>query len=97
MLPAIAAKFSTSELAVLKAIGEEVVKHGICSHAIAAIAGTCRSTAKNAMRTAEALRLRFDASPRALASHLADPTLFSVTSLLFFPVTSLLFWQILVP
>jgi hypothetical protein len=32
MPPAIAAKFSTSELAVLKVIGEEVVKHGLCSH-----------------------------------------------------------------
>ena len=38
--------------------------------------------------------MRFDASPRALASHWADATLYRI---IFFPVTSLSFWQFLVP
>ena len=38
--------------------------------------------------------MRFGASPRALASHWADATLYRI---IFFPVTSLSFWQFLVP
>ncbi len=60
MPPALAARFTTSELAVLKIVADEVHTRGSCRlflDAIAARAGTSRSTAKNALRQARTLGL----------------------------------------
>lgn len=54
--PALAARFTTGELAVLKVIADEVRARGVCElhvDAIAARAGVSASTARNARRTAE--------------------------------------------
>ena len=54
--PAIAATFTTGELAVLKVISDEVLAHGACDRSLnelAARAGVCRSLAKRAVRLAE--------------------------------------------
>jgi hypothetical protein len=58
MPPAIAAHFTTGEAAVLRIVGDEVRVHGCCAlhlDAIAARAGVCRSTARNAIATAQRL------------------------------------------
>ena len=58
MPPALACKFTVSELAVLRIVGDEVRQHGHCNRCvdeIAARAGVCRSMVKNAIR--EAARL----------------------------------------
>jgi hypothetical protein len=58
--PALAAKFTTSELACLKVIGGEIARHGVCSlhlDTIAAIAGTCRTVVQSALRIAKSLGL----------------------------------------
>jgi hypothetical protein len=60
MPPALACKFTVSELAVLRIVGDEVRQHGACDRCadeIAARAGVCRSMVKNAVR--EAARLGF--------------------------------------
>src|SRR3954454_21833299 len=60
MPPALACKFTVSELAVLRIIGDEVRQHGHCDRCVdelAARAGVCRSMAKNAIRTAARLGL----------------------------------------
>src|SRR3954469_7049296 len=60
MPPAMACKFTVSELAVLRIVGDEVRRHGhcaVCIDAIAARAGVCRSMVKNAVRTAASLGL----------------------------------------
>src|SRR5206468_5123794 len=60
MPPALACKFTVSELAVLRIIGDEVRQHGCCDRCIdemAARAGVCRSMVKNAIRTAACLGL----------------------------------------
>jgi hypothetical protein len=54
--PAIAAGFTTGELAVLKVISDEVLAHGACDRSLnelAARAGVCHSLAKRAVRLAE--------------------------------------------
>jgi hypothetical protein len=56
--PQLAARFTLGEAAVLAVIAVEVRKHGRCTLTIghiAALAGVCRSTAKNALREAHAL------------------------------------------
>ena len=56
--PALAAQFSTGELAALKIIADEVRAGGVCElhvDAIAARAGVSASTTRNARRTAERL------------------------------------------
>jgi hypothetical protein len=58
MPPALAARFTTSELAVLRIVGDEVQARGwceLCLDAIAARAGVCRSTARNALAQARRL------------------------------------------
>jgi hypothetical protein len=58
MPPQLASHFTTGELAVLRIVGDECRAHGLCSlhiDAIAARAGVCRTTAKNAIREARAL------------------------------------------
>src|SRR4051812_28510761 len=60
MPPSLACKFTVSELAVLRIIGDEVRQHGQCDRCvdeIAARAGVCRSMVKNAIRTAARLGL----------------------------------------
>ena len=60
MPPALACKFTVSELAVLRIIGDEVRQHGQCARCvdeIAARAGVCRRTVQNAIREAARLGL----------------------------------------
>src|SRR5215213_5291917 len=60
MPPALACKFTVSELAVLRIIGDEVRQHGHCDRCVdelAARAGVCRSMVKNAIREAARLGL----------------------------------------
>jgi hypothetical protein len=60
MPPALACKFTVSELAVLRIVGDEVRQHGHCDRCvdeIAARAGVCRSMVKNAIREAARLGL----------------------------------------
>src|SRR4051812_11767435 len=55
MPPSLACKFTVSELAVLRIIGDEVRQHGQCDRCVdelAARAGVCRSMVKNAVREA---------------------------------------------
>jgi hypothetical protein len=54
--PAIAAGFTTGELAVLKVLSDEWLAHGVCDRGInelGARAGVCRSLAKRTIRLAE--------------------------------------------
>jgi hypothetical protein len=58
--PALATNFTTSELAVLRIIGDECAAHGsssLCVDAIAARAGTSRDVVQRAKRTARRLGL----------------------------------------
>jgi hypothetical protein len=60
MPPALAARFTVGELAVLRIVGDEVRARKVCGlhlDAIAARAGVSRSTAKNAIREAKRLGL----------------------------------------
>ncbi len=53
MPPALACKFTVSELAVLRIVGDEVRQHGCCDRCvdeIAARAGVCRRMVQNAIR-----------------------------------------------
>ncbi len=55
--PQLAARFTMGEVAVLRIVADEVRERGacdLCLDAIAAKAGVCRSTAKNALRRAAA-------------------------------------------
>src|SRR3954464_10213513 len=60
MPPALACKFTVSELAVLRIIGDEVRQHGQCDRCVdelAARAGVCRRMVQNALREAAWLGL----------------------------------------
>src|SRR3712207_3823429 len=60
MPPALACKFTVSELAVLRIVGDEVRQHGYCDRCvdeIAARAGVCRRMVQNAIREAARLGL----------------------------------------
>src|SRR5215216_5979093 len=60
MPPALACKFTVSELAVLRIIGDEVRQHGHCDRCvdeIAARAGVCRRMVQNALKEAARLGL----------------------------------------
>jgi len=60
MPPALACKFTVSELAVLRIIGDEVRQHGRCDRCvdeIAARAGVCRRMVQNTIREAARLGL----------------------------------------
>jgi hypothetical protein len=60
MPPRLACKFTVSELAVLRIIGDEVRQHGYCDRCvdeIAARAGVCRRMAQNAFQEAARLGL----------------------------------------
>lgn len=56
MPPALASRFTTGQLAVLRIVGDEVARSGscaLCVDAIAARAGVCRRLAQGAIRLAE--------------------------------------------
>ncbi|MCJ2053939.1 hypothetical protein [Methylobacterium sp. J-070] len=56
MPPALASRFTTGQLAVLRVVGDEMARNGACSlciDAIAARAGVCRRLAQAAIRLAE--------------------------------------------
>jgi len=58
--PELAARFTLSEQAALRVVADEMKRYGRCMmflEQIAAIAGTCRTVVKNALRKARALRL----------------------------------------
>jgi hypothetical protein len=58
--PRLAGHFTLSEQAALRVVADDLKRHGICTKfvtQIAAIAGTCRTVVKNALRKARALRL----------------------------------------
>jgi hypothetical protein len=58
--PALAARFTLAEVAVLAVVAVEVTKGGVCTltlEHIAALAGVCRKTVKNALREAHGLGL----------------------------------------
>ena len=60
MPPSLACKFTVSELAVLRIVGDEVRQHGHCDRCmdeIAARAGVCRRMVQNALREAARLGL----------------------------------------
>src|SRR5881275_88780 len=60
MPPSLACRFTVSELAVLRIIGDEVRQHGLCDRCvdeIAARAGVCRRMVQNAIREAARLGL----------------------------------------
>jgi hypothetical protein len=60
MPPVLACKFTVSELAVLRIVGDEVRQHGRCARCvdeIAARAGVCRRMVQNAIREAARLGL----------------------------------------
>ena len=74
--PAIAAGFTTGELAVLKVISDEWLAHGACDRSLnelAARAGVCHSLAKRAVRLAELDGLiTVQRRPRSGRKHLAN-------------------------
>lgn len=56
MPPALASRFTTGQLAVLRVVGDEIARQGACAlclDAIAARAGVCRRLAQGAIRLAE--------------------------------------------
>src|SRR5215213_1119520 len=58
--PALAARFTLAETAVLAVIAAEALRHGRCAlviEHIASLAGVCRSTVKRALRAAQGLGL----------------------------------------
>jgi hypothetical protein len=60
MPPVLAARFTQAEMSALRIISDEVRHHGVCGlhiDAIAARAGTCRTTVKNDLREARRLNL----------------------------------------
>jgi hypothetical protein len=60
MPPALAAGFTQAEMAAFRIVSDEVRHHGVCAlhiDAIAARAGICRTTVKNALREARRLNL----------------------------------------
>src|SRR5215207_6911551 len=60
MPPALACKFTVSELAVLRIVGDEVRQHGYCARCVdelAARAGVCRRMVQTALREAARLGL----------------------------------------
>jgi hypothetical protein len=60
MPPALAARFTQAEMAAFRIVSDEVRHHGVCGlhiDTIAARAGTCRTTVKNALREARRLNL----------------------------------------
>jgi hypothetical protein len=80
--PALAARFTLGETAALAVIASEVTKRGACSLAIgyiAALAGVCATTVKNALRAAHSLGL-IRVEERRLTAWRNLPNLVTITS-----------------
>jgi hypothetical protein len=80
--PALAARFTLGESAVLAVVASEVTKRGACSLAIghiAALAGVCATTVKNALRAAHGLGL-IRIEERRLTAWRNLPNLVTITS-----------------
>src|SRR5829696_1156829 len=80
--PAIAARFTLAETAVLAVISAEVVRHGRCTLVldhIAALAGVCRKTVKNALREAQRHGL-LGIEERRLSAWRNAPNVVTITS-----------------
>jgi hypothetical protein len=81
--PALAARFTLAETAVLAVISAEVARHGRCTLVldhIAALAGVCRKTVKNALREAQGLGL-VRIEERRLSAWRNAPNVVTITSL----------------
>jgi hypothetical protein len=81
--PTLAARFTLAEVAALAVIASEVTKRGSCSLAIghiAALAGVCATTVKNALRAAHGLGL-IRIEERRLTAWRNLPNLVTITSL----------------
>lgn len=80
--PALAARFTTAETAVLAVVATEVSKHGRCTLAqghLAAVAGVSVSSVKRAIRAARALGL-VEVTVRRASAFRNDTNLVSVVS-----------------
>jgi hypothetical protein len=80
--PALAARFTLGETAVLAVIAAEMTKRGACTLAIghiAALAGVCATTVKNALRAAHSLGL-IRIEERRLTAWRNLPNLVTITS-----------------
>ncbi len=82
MLPAIAAKFTLAEVAVLSVIAAEVCRHGACTLTVGHIAappGVCEQSVRNALKAAQ--RLGFaHAEERRVAAFRNKPTRVTIVS-----------------
>src|SRR3954466_14129315 len=80
--PALAARFTLAETAVLAVVAAESVRHGRCTlvlEHIAALAGVCRKTVKNALREAQRLGL-LGIEERRLSAWRNAPNVVTITS-----------------
>ncbi len=80
--PKLAARFTLAETAVLAVVAAEVVRHGRCTLVldhIAALAGVCRKTVKNALRAAQGLGL-VRIEERRLSAWRNAPNVVTITS-----------------
>src|SRR5215211_8811262 len=80
--PALAARFTLAETAVLAVIAAEALRHGRCTlviEHIAALAGVGRSTVKRALRTAQGLGL-VRIEERRVAAWRNAPNVVTITS-----------------
>jgi ribosomal protein L40E len=80
--PAMAASFTVGELSVLRIVADEVRDKGVCDRTyaeLAARAGVCRSTAKNAIRQAKRLEL-VSLEERRRPGHKSLPNLIRIIS-----------------
>src|SRR3954449_10057587 len=82
MPPALASRFTTGELAVLRIVADEAAEKGVCGlciDAIAARAGVCRRLAQNAIRLAEGDGL-LTVQERRHQGRRSDPNLIRIIS-----------------
>src|SRR4051794_5665424 len=82
MPPALASRFTRAEQAVLGVVAAEHMRHGRCTLVldhIAALAGVCRKTVKNALRTAQGVGL-IRIEERRLSAWRNAPNVVTVTS-----------------
>src|SRR3954466_2477085 len=80
--PALAARFTLAETAVLAVVAAEALRHGRCTlvlEHIAALAGVCRKTVKNALREAQGVGL-IRIEERRLSAWRNAPNVVTITS-----------------
>src|SRR3954453_841269 len=80
--PALAARFTLAETAVLAVVATEALRHGRCTlvlEHIAALAGVCRKTVKNALRAAQRNGL-LGIEERRLSAWRNAPNVVTITS-----------------